>query len=109
VVDISSLHREIADLAYLSACSTARVGAALTDEAIHLASTFQLAGYRHVVATLWPINDRRAVCASRRRCTTAWSRTAQPSRRERSTTRPGDFVAGGAIFLSCGRPIHTVA
>lgn len=61
VVDVSRLRLETADLAYLSACSTARVGTTLTDEAIHLASAFQLAGYRQVIATLWPINDRLAV------------------------------------------------
>jgi hypothetical protein len=57
VLDISRLHLDRADLAYLSACSTARVGTRVTDEAIHLASAFQLAGYRHVIATSWPIAD----------------------------------------------------
>ena len=31
------------------------------DEAIHLASAFQLAGYRHVIATMWPTSDHHAV------------------------------------------------
>jgi CHAT domain-containing protein len=61
VLDISRLRLERADLAYLSACSTARVGTKLTDEAIHLASAFHLAGYRQVIATSWPITDRPAV------------------------------------------------
>ncbi|MFD0508936.1 CHAT domain-containing protein [Streptomyces chiangmaiensis] len=30
------------------------------DEGLHLASRFLLAGYPHVVATLWPIADRAA-------------------------------------------------
>jgi CHAT domain len=38
VLDISHLQLDDAELAYLSACSTARVGTTLTDEAIHLAS-----------------------------------------------------------------------
>ncbi|KAL2157885.1 hypothetical protein VTH06DRAFT_4938 [Thermothelomyces fergusii] len=49
-------------LAYLSACSTAaNEKMALSDEVIHLASTCQLAGFRHVVGTLWTVPD--APCA----------------------------------------------
>jgi CHAT domain-containing protein len=48
-------------LAYLSACSTAYGGTGLLDEAIHLASAFQVAGFQHVVATLWPVGDTAAL------------------------------------------------
>ena len=49
-------------LAYLSACSTAEIKVSdLADEALHLASSFQVAGFGHVVASMWPSND--AVCA----------------------------------------------
>ncbi len=65
VADVSRLRLDGAELAYLSACATARTGPALADEAIHLASAFQLAGYRQVVATLWPLVDRPAVHAAR--------------------------------------------
>jgi tetratricopeptide (TPR) repeat protein len=58
--DVARLRLD-AELAFLSACSTARPGIVLADEAIHLASAFQLAGYRHVVATLWPVGDQNAV------------------------------------------------
>ena len=61
VLDVARLRLTDAQLAYLSACETARPGGRLTDEAIHLASAFQLAGYQHVIATLWPIADRPAV------------------------------------------------
>jgi CHAT domain-containing protein len=60
VVDVARLRLDDAELAFLSACSTARPGR-LPDEAIHLASAFQLAGYRHVIGTLWPIGDVDAV------------------------------------------------
>jgi hypothetical protein len=51
-----------AELAFLSACRTAAIEAAdLVDEAIHLASAFQLAGFPHVIGTLWSISDRMAV------------------------------------------------
>jgi hypothetical protein len=61
VVDVARLNLDDADLAFLSACSTAQPGTRLTDEAIQLASAFQLAGYRHVIGTLWPIGDQQAV------------------------------------------------
>jgi len=61
VVDVARLRLDDAGLAFLSACSTAQPGRRLADEAIHLASAFQLAGYRHVIATLWPIGDQYAV------------------------------------------------
>ncbi|GKU07053.1 tpr containing protein [Fusarium langsethiae] len=49
-------------LGYLSACSTSQVRAEnLVDETIHLASACQLAGFRHVVGTLWQVSDRYCV------------------------------------------------
>jgi tetratricopeptide (TPR) repeat protein len=60
VVDVARLRLD-AELAFLSACSTARPGGRLADEAIQLASAFQLAGYRQVIGTLWPIGDQDAV------------------------------------------------
>ncbi|WP_328457676.1 CHAT domain-containing protein [Streptomyces sp. NBC_00386] len=58
IVDISRLQADDAALAFLSACSTFRGGAAIPDEAVHLATAFQLAGYQHVVATMWPVLDK---------------------------------------------------
>jgi tetratricopeptide (TPR) repeat protein len=60
VHDIARLRLDNADLAYLSACSTAQPGERLADEALHVASAFHLAGYRHVIGTLWPVPDRTA-------------------------------------------------
>jgi CHAT domain-containing protein len=61
VVDVARLRLEGTELAFLSACETVRPGGLLPDEAIHLASAFQLAGYRHVIGTLWSIDDEHAV------------------------------------------------
>lgn len=63
---ISALRPESAELVYLSACSTAHGQGRQIDEAVHAASAFQLAGYRHVVATLWPVDDAVAADAARR-------------------------------------------
>jgi hypothetical protein len=62
VSSLSSLHLDHVYLAYLSACNTAlSASSQLIDEAIHLASGFQIAGYPHVIATLWAVDDRAAV------------------------------------------------
>ncbi|KAL8310419.1 hypothetical protein RB597_010314 [Gaeumannomyces tritici] len=53
-------------LGYLSACSTgANEAAQLADEGIHLVSAFQLAGFRHVVGTLWEVSDKHCVDVAR--------------------------------------------
>ncbi|MGP3957817.1 CHAT domain-containing protein [Nonomuraea sp. 3N208] len=49
-----------AELAFLSGCETSRGGAVLTDEAVSIASAVQLAGFPHVIGTLWPISDVHA-------------------------------------------------
>ncbi|MET0233743.1 MAG: CHAT domain-containing protein, partial [Kibdelosporangium sp.] len=66
VADIARAGGQDAELAYLSACSTARAGRRSPDEAIHLASAFQLAGYRHVIGSLWPLQDTVATFAGQR-------------------------------------------
>jgi CHAT domain-containing protein len=55
------LQLDRAELAFLSACETARPGAQLSDEAIHLTTACQLAGFRDVIGTLWTIADHAAV------------------------------------------------
>ncbi|MEU8297343.1 CHAT domain-containing protein [Micromonospora sp. NPDC048909] len=50
-----------AALAVLSACDTVRGGAALPDEALTLGTAFQLAGFRHVIGSLWSISDALTV------------------------------------------------
>ncbi|MBV8542730.1 MAG: CHAT domain-containing protein [Pseudonocardiales bacterium] len=62
---IAALRLPHAELAYLSACSTAHHGGRHADETLHLASAFHLAGFRHVIASLWPLNDHVAVEAAR--------------------------------------------
>lgn len=53
-------------LAYLSACGTGRVqNERFLDESIHLINAFQLAGFRHVIGTLWEVNDRLCVDVAR--------------------------------------------
>lgn len=64
VAEVSRLRLKDAELAYLSACSTARGSAGLADEAIHIASAFQLAGYRHVIGALWPLVDTTAAAVA---------------------------------------------
>lgn len=62
VARVATLDLGRASLAYLSACETAlATTTTLLDEAIQLVAAFQLAGFPHVIGTLWPINDKVAV------------------------------------------------
>ncbi|MFD4231396.1 CHAT domain-containing protein, partial [Streptomyces sp. NPDC058545] len=62
VASLAPVRLDHAQLAYLSACRTAAIDTVdLADEAIHLTSAFQLAGFPHVVGTLWEIDDQIAV------------------------------------------------
>jgi len=57
VADLIRLRLPGAHLAYLSSCSTALGATGLPDEAMHLAAAFSHAGFRHVIASLWPLAD----------------------------------------------------
>ncbi|KAJ5649193.1 uncharacterized protein N7484_002916 [Penicillium longicatenatum] len=55
---VSGSHLGRVWLAYLSACSTAENQVAdSADEALRLASGFQVAGFGHTVVSMWPSND----------------------------------------------------
>ncbi|MFF3878277.1 CHAT domain-containing protein [Streptomyces sp. NPDC001978] len=60
MLDIDHLRLTDAQLAFLSACSTAQTSAAIPDESLHIAAAFLLAGFPQVVATLWPLSDQLA-------------------------------------------------
>ncbi|CAH0003936.1 unnamed protein product [Clonostachys byssicola] len=54
-------------VAYLSACSTGRMkNSDLMDEGLHLIAACQLAGFQHVIGTLWEVNDKSCVEIARR-------------------------------------------
>ncbi|KAK6530435.1 hypothetical protein TWF694_003787 [Orbilia ellipsospora] len=59
--DLAKVTHPKAQLAYLSACSTATISSEeLRDEMIHIANAFQLAGYPHVIGTMWVAEDGSA-------------------------------------------------
>jgi len=64
IPEIVRLDLTEAELAYLSACSTADRSPHHIEEAVNLASAFHLAGFRHVIASLWPLADGVAVEAA---------------------------------------------
>lgn len=62
VTDIIALKVTEPRLIYLSACHAAQARVeGLLDEGIHLAGACQLAGFSHVIGTLWEINDYNSV------------------------------------------------
>jgi len=59
VKDIAALKLPAARLAYLSACNTANTDSLkLLDEGTHIVSSFHIAGFVHVIGTLWPSDDQ---------------------------------------------------
>ena len=61
IEELANRNLERSMLAYLSACHTANyTSETLLDEGIHIASAFQLAGFPHVIGTLWEASDLKA-------------------------------------------------
>ena len=59
VIELLTRHYQ-GEFAYLSGCETAVGGVDLPDEAITLAAALHFTGFRHVVATLWSVQDLAA-------------------------------------------------
>ncbi|MFJ8869430.1 CHAT domain-containing protein [Streptomyces sp. NPDC102473] len=57
VGDLSRLRLPSVRLAYLSACDTLRTSPELADEAVHMVSALQMAGFPHVIGSLWHVDD----------------------------------------------------
>ncbi|MGW6056764.1 CHAT domain-containing protein [Streptomyces sp. NPDC055189] len=57
VRDLARQRLPSVQLAYLSACDTLRTSPELADEAVHIVSAFQMAGFPHVVGSLWHVDD----------------------------------------------------
>ncbi|MFG2480866.1 CHAT domain-containing protein [Streptomyces fagopyri] len=55
--DIARLRLPEAELAYLSACETTSGRREFADEALHITGAFHMAGFTHVVGTLWAVAD----------------------------------------------------
>ncbi|TNC26421.1 CHAT domain-containing protein [Amycolatopsis alkalitolerans] len=87
VTEISRLRLDHAELAYLSACATARGSTVLADEAVHIASAFQLAGYAQAIGTLWEVRDSTA------------ARIAEDFHRELAATIDDPVRPAGALAL----------
>ncbi|KAI1009831.1 hypothetical protein LB504_003019 [Fusarium proliferatum] len=67
IKEIQGSRHQDAQLAYLSACSTANVSARhLVDEVVHIAGAFSLLGFRQVVGTFWVAKDIKARVVAKR-------------------------------------------
>ena len=54
----TNMRKHTSFLAYLSACGTGQVRhERFIDQNLHLINGYQMAGFRHVVGTLWEVND----------------------------------------------------
>ncbi|OPG04926.1 hypothetical protein B1R27_23085 [Streptomyces sp. GKU 895] len=75
VREICQVRPRAARLAFLAACGTARTTEHLSDEAVHITSSFLLAGFPTAVGTLWKIDSTHADQAT----TTTGGTTCPPS------------------------------
>ncbi|MFD6420992.1 CHAT domain-containing protein [Streptomyces sp. NPDC060198] len=87
------------EFAFLSACQTAVGGVQLADEAITLAAALHFAGFRHVIGTLWSVQDSAASVITRDFYTAGapGDRAAEPGAGE--TSGPGFDPADAAQRL----------
>ena len=110
VNSLATVRLDHAQLAYLSACETSlSASPELQEEAIHLTSAFQLAGYPHVIGTLWEVLDRTSS-----RIATDFYRNLQIAPRTFDTTRSAEDSAPCRPqlprFQETGpRPVHVAA
>jgi tetratricopeptide (TPR) repeat protein len=110
VRDIGALHIPDAYLAFLSACSTGRGSEKLPEEAIHVSSAFQLAGFPHVIATLWPIADDTAgAIAEHVYRTLTETPESGPARAVHAATRALRDARGGNTPVLWASHIHSGA
>ena len=65
ISQIVKLHLPDPAFAYISACDTSRGSTTIPDESITLAAALQVAGYQHVIATLWQISGLTATDIAR--------------------------------------------
>ncbi|KAF8988012.1 CHAT domain-containing protein [Cyathus striatus] len=65
LIDIIRKNLKNADFAFLSACQTATGSPELSSQSAHLAAGMLAAGYRSVVATMWFIDDERALAITK--------------------------------------------
>ncbi|KAF5626832.1 tetratricopeptide-like helical [Fusarium tjaetaba] len=67
IQEIQGSRHQNAQLAYLSACSTANVSARhLVDEVVHIAGAFSLLGFQQVVGTFWEAKNSKARVVAKR-------------------------------------------
>ncbi|MBF6171308.1 CHAT domain-containing protein [Nocardia blacklockiae] len=64
ISDIARLRLTDAELAYLSACETGVSQEELHDESLHIVGACRMAGFRHVVGTLWAVADATAAAVA---------------------------------------------
>lgn len=61
IKDLDVVRHKTANIIFLSACSTAELRVqALAYESAHLAGSFQLSGFQHVIGSLWGVKDSAA-------------------------------------------------